>query len=126
MDAVNDLLILIDSYLGSAVWFPFLLLSVGIFFTLYLGFPQIRYFKHAIGITTGRFDKDGAKGDTSHFQALATALSGTVGTGNIGGVALALHLGARLLDLRLTAWKFLVHKKFRDRTNGRSRAASHA
>ena len=93
MDAVNDLLILIDSYLGSAVWFPFLLLSVGIFFTLYLGFPQIRYFKHAIGVTTGRFDKEDAKGDTSHFQALATALSGTVGTGNIGGVALALHLG---------------------------------
>ena len=47
MDAVNDLLIFIDGYLGSAVWFPFLLLSVGIFFTLYLGFPQIRYFKHA-------------------------------------------------------------------------------
>ena len=112
MAAVNDLLILIDSYLGSAVWFPFLLLSVGIFFTLYLGFPQIRYFKHAIGITTGRFDKDGAKGDTSHFQALATALSGTVGTGNIGGVALALHLGgpAALFWMWVTAFFGMTSK----------------
>ena len=112
MDAVNDLLILIDSYLGSAVWFPFLLLSVGIFFTLYLGFPQIRYFKHAIGITTGRFDKDGTKGDTSHFQALATALSGTVGTGNIGGVALALHLGgpAALFWMWVTAFFGMTSK----------------
>ena len=126
MDAVNDLLILIDSYLGSAVWFPFLLLSVGIFFTLYLGFPQIRYFKHAIGITTGRFDKDGAKGDTSHFQALATALSGTVGTGNIGGVALALHLGgpAALFWMWVTAFFGMTSKfvevtlshKYREKT----------
>ena len=112
MDAVNDLLILIDSYLGSAVWFPFLLLSVGIFFTLYLGFPQIRYFKHAIGVTTGRFDKENAKGDTSHFQALATALSGTVGTGNIGGVALALHLGgpAALFWMWVTAFFGMTSK----------------
>ncbi len=112
MDAVNDLLILIDSYLGSAVWFPFLLLSVGIFFTLYLGFPQIRYVKHAIGVTTGRFDKEDAKGDTSHFQALATALSGTVGTGNIGGVALALHLGgpAALFWMWVTAFFGMTSK----------------
>jgi len=112
VDAVNDLLILIDSYLGSAVWFPFLLLSVGIFFTLYLGFPQIRYFKHAIAVATGRFDKDNAKGDTSHFQALATALSGTVGTGNIGGVALALHLGgpAALFWMWVTAFFGMTSK----------------
>lgn len=112
MDAVNDLLIFIDGYLGSAVWFPFLLLSVGIFFTLYLGFPQIRYFKHAVAVTTGRFDKAGAKGDTSHFQALATALSGTVGTGNIGGVALALHLGgpAALFWMWVTAFFGMTSK----------------
>ena len=112
MDAVNDLLIFIDGYLGSAVWFPFLLLSVGIFFTLYLGFPQIRYFKHAVGVTTGRFDKAGAKGDTTHFQALATALSGTVGTGNIGGVALELHLGgpAALFWMWVTAFFGMTSK----------------
>jgi AGCS family alanine or glycine:cation symporter len=112
LDAVNDFLIFIDGYLGSAIWFPALLLSVGIFFTLYLGFPQIRYFKHAIAVTTGKFDKAGARGDTTHFQALATALSGTVGTGNIGGVALALHLGgpAALFWMWMTAFFGMTSK----------------
>ena len=112
MDAVNDFLIFVDGYLGSAIWFPTLLLSVGIFFTIYLGFPQIRYFKHAIKVTTGKFDKEGALGDTTHFQALATALSGTVGTGNIGGVALALHLGgpAALFWMWMTAFFGMTSK----------------
>lgn len=112
MDAVNDFLIYLDGFLGSDIWFPFLLLSTGIFFTLYLGFPQIRYFKHAIGVTTGKFDKEGAPGDTSHFQALSTALSGTVGTGNIGGVALALHLGgpAALFWMWMTAFFGMTSK----------------
>jgi AGCS family alanine or glycine:cation symporter len=112
LDVVNDFLIFIDGYLGSALWFPALLLSTGIFFTIYLGFPQIRYFKHAIGITMGKFDKDGAQGDTTHFQALATALSGTVGTGNIGGVALALHLGgpAALFWMWMTAFFGMTSK----------------
>ena len=112
MDAVNDFLIFLDGFLGSAIWFPALLLSVGVFFTLYLGFPQIRYFRHAIRVTTGKFDKLGAKGDTSHFQALATALSGTVGTGNIGGVALALHLGgpAALFWMWMTAFFGMTSK----------------
>lgn len=112
MDAVNDFLIFIDGYLGSAMWFPALLLSVGVFFTIYLGFPQVRYFKHAIAVTMGKFDKDGARGDTTHFQALATALSGTVGTGNIGGVALALHLGgpAALFWMWMTAFFGMTSK----------------
>ena len=112
MDAVNDFLIYIDGFLGSAIWFPTFLLATGIFFTLYLGFPQIRYFRHAIGVTSGKFDKEGAKGDTSHFQALATALSGTVGTGNIGGVALALHLGgpAALFWMWMTAFFGMTSK----------------
>ena len=112
MDAVNDFLIYIDGFLGSAIWFPTFLLATGVFFTIYLGFPQIRYFRHAIGVTTGKFDKAGAKGDTSHFQALATALSGTVGTGNIGGVALALHLGgpAALFWMWMTAFFGMTSK----------------
>jgi AGCS family alanine or glycine:cation symporter len=112
VDAVNDFLIYIDGFLGSAIWFPTFLLATGIFFTLYLGFPQIRYFRHAIGVTSGKFDKEGAKGDTSHFQALATALSGTVGTGNIGGVALALHLGgpAALFWMWMTAFFGMTSK----------------
>jgi AGCS family alanine or glycine:cation symporter len=66
---------------------------VGIFFTIYLKFPQIRYFKHACKVVTGKYDKDSDPGDTSHFRALTTALSGTVGTGNISGVAFAIFLG---------------------------------
>lgn len=93
MGSLNDFLLLLDSYLGSSVLFPYLLLGTGIFFTLYLKFPQIRYFKHAWSVVTGKYDKKDAEGDTSHFQALTTALSGTVGTGNIGGVALAISIG---------------------------------
>ena len=93
MQGLNDFLAFLDGILGAAWYFPWLLLGVGVFFTLYLGFPQIRYFKRAWLTLTGRYTRHDAEGDTSHFQALSTALSGTVGTGNIGGVALALHLG---------------------------------
>ncbi len=93
MHAFNDFLLLLDSYIGGANWFVFLLIGTGIFFTIYLKFPQIRYFRHAIRVVRGGYDKATDLGDTSHFQALATAISGTVGTGNIAGVALAIHLG---------------------------------
>lgn len=93
MQNLNDLLATIDGYIGGSPWFVFFLLFTGLFFTLYLGFPQIRYFGRAIRILRGKYDKQGDEGDTSHFQALATALSGTVGTGNIAGVAFAIHLG---------------------------------
>ena len=97
---------LFDSYLGSAQYFPFLLLGTGIFFTLYLKFPQLRFFKHALRIVRGKYDKEEMKGDATHFQALATAISGTVGTGNIGGVALAIYLGgpAALFWMWMTAF----------------------
>jgi len=93
MDKVHDFLVMLDGYIGGGPWFVYLLLFTGLFFTLYLGFPQIRYFRHALRVVTGKYDKATDVGDTSHFQALTTALSGTVGTGNIAGVALALHLG---------------------------------
>ena len=93
MAAFEGFLHTLDGLLGAAVYFPWLLLLVGFFFTLYLGFPQIRYFKRAWEILSGRYTRPDAEGDTSHFQALSTALSGTVGTGNIGGVALAISLG---------------------------------
>ncbi|MBT5153924.1 MAG: sodium:alanine symporter family protein, partial [Gammaproteobacteria bacterium] len=106
MDDLTSLLNLFDAYLGSAQYFPFLLLGTGIFFTLYLKFPQLRFFNHALRIVRGKYDKDDAKGDASHFQALATAISGTVGTGNIGGVALAIYLGgpAALFWMWMTAF----------------------
>lgn len=105
MQQLSDILTLIDSYIGSSQWFVYLLLGTGLFFTIYLRFPQIRYFRHAIRVTSGRYDKDHHQGDTSHFGALATALSGTVGTGNIAGVALAIHLGgpAALFWMLVTA-----------------------
>ncbi|MEO9964629.1 MAG: AGCS family amino acid carrier protein [Reichenbachiella sp.] len=93
MQQLNDFLLFIDSFIGSAIWFPYALLGTGLFFTIYLKFPQIRYFGFALKIVKGKFDKADDEGDTSHFQALATALSGTVGTGNIAGVALAIHIG---------------------------------
>lgn len=105
MQKVNEFLLFLDGYLGSHVWFIILLLGTGVFFTFYLKFPQIRYFKHAVRIVKGKYDKKDDIGDTSHFQALATALSGTVGTGNIAGVALAIHLGgpAALFWMLVTA-----------------------
>ena len=105
MNKLNDILSLIDGYIGGSQWFVFLLLGTGIFFTIYLKFPQFRYLKHSLRIVRGKFDKEGDEGDTSHFQALTTALSGTVGTGNIAGVALAIHLGgpAALFWMLVTA-----------------------
>ena len=91
--AFTDFFELLDGYLGSAAYFPIALLGVGVFFTLYLGFPQVRFFKHGWKVLLGKYAKDDDPGDTSHFQALSTALSGTVGTGNIGGVAFAIYLG---------------------------------
>ncbi|MEM7163473.1 MAG: alanine/glycine:cation symporter family protein [Bacteroidota bacterium] len=93
-----------------------LLVASAFFFTLYFGFVNIRHFKTAINVVRGKFDhidghgaektdiaidgdipdtiKDESKeGEVSHFQALATAVSGTVGNGNIAGVALAIALG---------------------------------
>lgn len=126
MNSLNDFLKYIDKFLGSSDWFVYLLLGTGLFFTVYLWFPQIRYFRHAVRVVRGIFDKSGDEGDTSHFQALATALSGTVGTGNIAGVALAIHVGgpAALFWMLVTAMfgmttKFVevtVSHKYREKT----------
>jgi len=106
VEQFRNILTTLDGYLGAAFYFPYLLLGVGLFFTIYLGFPQIRYFPHAWKVLTGKYETDEMEGDTSHFQALSTALSGTVGTGNIGGVAFALYLGgpAALFWMWITAF----------------------
>ena len=69
------------------------LIGTGIFLTLRLGFIQIRRFAHGVAVTTGKYDDPDEPGDVSHFQALTTALSATVGIGNIAGVAIAIHWG---------------------------------
>src|SRR5690554_4514916 len=102
----------LDALLAGSAWFPYLLLATGLFFTLYLKFPQIRYFRHAIRVARGRFDRKGAPGDATHFQALSTALAGTIGTGNIGGVAFAVFLGgpAALFWMWMTAFLGMTTK----------------
>lgn len=64
-----------------------------IFFTIRMKFINLRGFKHALQLVSGKFDKPDDEGEVSHFQALATALSGTVGLGNIASVAVAVSLG---------------------------------
>jgi alanine or glycine:cation symporter, AGCS family len=70
-----------------------LLVGSGVLFTIYFGFPQVRFFKHAIEVISGKYDDPNDKGEISHFQALCAALSATVGLGNIAGVAVAISLG---------------------------------
>ena len=112
MQELNNLLSLIDAHFGGSQWFVFLLLGTGLFFTVYLRFPQLRFFGHAIKVVRGKYDNKQDIGDTSHFQALATALSGTVGTGNIAGVALAIHLGgpSALFWMLMTAFLGMTTK----------------
>ena len=97
----------ISDFFSSVIFFeisgyPFvilLLVASALFFTLYFGFPNLRYFLTSINVVRGKYDsveKSDSKseeGEVSHFQALATAVSGTVGNGNIAGVALAIALG---------------------------------
>ena len=110
METLNSYILLVDSYFGSAPWFPLLLLSVGVFFTFYLGFPQFKYFFRGwkVLFSSGK----GNEGQTTPFQALSTALSGTVGTGNIGGVAMAIFIGgpAALFWMWITAFLGMTTK----------------
>lgn len=69
------------------------LVVLGLFFTMWLKFLNVRGMKHAYDLVRGRYTSPDAVGEVSHFQALATALSSTVGLGNIAGVAVAISLG---------------------------------
>ena len=93
MAEFNNFLLMLDSNLSGSWWFPALLIGTGIFFTIYLGFPQFRFFGQALKIVSGKKSKSDSEGETTGFQALTTAMSGAVGTGNIGGVALAIWTG---------------------------------
>ncbi len=112
MESFNSLLLTLDGYLGASAWFPFILLGVGLFFTVYLRFPQVRFFTHAWNVLRGKYEKSSDPGDTTHFQALSTALSGTIGTGNIGGVGLAIYIGgpAALFWMWMTAFLGMATK----------------
>ncbi|WP_423908073.1 alanine/glycine:cation symporter family protein [Candidatus Spongiihabitans sp.] len=104
-DAINDATAPIAELIGQIVFFKIpvfgaqlpvvvLWLVVGaVFFTFYMGFINLRGFKHAIALVRGDYADPNSHGEVSHFQALATAVSGTVGIGNIGGVAVAVTVG---------------------------------
>lgn len=115
----------VSDFFSAVIFFPvfgvpfvlILLVMSALFFTLYFGFPNIRYFGKAINVVRGKYDEvdhhgveksdvniidgdimdtiedESREGEVTHFQALATAVSGTVGNGNIAGVALAIALG---------------------------------
>ncbi|HQI29187.1 MAG TPA: alanine:cation symporter family protein, partial [Sedimentisphaerales bacterium] len=82
--------------MNGLVWGPpmiLLLLGTGVFLTFRLRGIQVRRFKHAVACISGKYDNPQEQGDVSHFQALCAALSATIGTGNIAGVATAIALG---------------------------------
>lgn len=74
-------------------WIVFWLVTGALIFTVYFGFLQFRAFGHALALVRGHYSNPDDTGEVSHFQALATALSGTVGLGNIAGVAVAIGIG---------------------------------
>lgn len=90
-------LIELNGIINGLVWGPWMLtliVGTGIWLTVYLGFPQLRYFAASLKEVFGKIGKkSSAEGSISSFAAMATALAATVGTGNIAGVATALHLG---------------------------------
>lgn len=90
-----DILINVQQFIDNLLQYPLLVILVGggVFLTFRLGFIQFRQFGHGIKVATGKYDDPDDAGDVSHFQALTTALSATVGIGNIAGVALAIHWG---------------------------------
>jgi AGCS family alanine or glycine:cation symporter len=100
-DVVNGLLGPLASFLEEYVWnwpeqaplLAILLLGTGLFVTVRLAFVQVKGFRHAIDIARGVYDDPNDAGDLNHFQALTTALSATVGIGNIAGVAIAIRMG---------------------------------
>ena len=83
---------LYNNYIGGYAVL-FLLIPTGLYFIIRLRFLNVTKIRHSILVVAGRYDKKGDKGDVSHFKALTTALSATVGTGNIVGVSLAIYLG---------------------------------
>jgi AGCS family alanine or glycine:cation symporter len=102
MDVLESMLGTASSYLwdrgipfqGQEIpWVVIALLGTGLFLTVRLGFLQVRKLGHGFAVTSGIYDDPAEPGDVSHFQALTTALSATVGIGNIAGVALAIHWG---------------------------------
>ncbi|MFQ5645161.1 MAG: alanine:cation symporter family protein, partial [Thiogranum sp.] len=86
-----------SAYLAGLLWSNGLtlivLLGMGLYLTIRMGLVQVRGFRHSVALLSGTYNRPDHAGHISHFQALSTALSATVGTGNIAGVATAISLG---------------------------------
>jgi AGCS family alanine or glycine:cation symporter len=104
-DAINGVMEPVTNAVMKVIFFtvsfgevtvPFVLIWLlfgAIFFTVFFKFLNVRGFKHALDVVRGKYDDPDHAGEVSHFQALTAALSGTVGVGNIAGVAVAVSLG---------------------------------
>ena len=101
-ETINSLFEPIVDVMAKVIfWEPFMGIPIvviwlvvgAVFFTVRMNFINIRGFKHAIQLVKGDFDNPDDQGEVSHFQALTTALSATVGLGNIAGVAVAVAIG---------------------------------
>ena len=93
MDLINNFFANLSNFLWGNFGVANLVIGGGIFFLFYSKLTPFRYFKHAFDILLGKYDDPNDDGQISHFQALSTALSSTVGIGNIAGVAVAISLG---------------------------------
>ena len=93
MDLINNFFANLSNFLWGNFGVANLVIGGGIFFLIYSRLTPFRYFKHAFDILLGKYDNPDDDGQISHFQALTTALSSTVGIGNIAGVAVAISLG---------------------------------
>ena len=90
-----------------------------VFFTVRMGFINFRGFWHAVNVTRGKYDNPEDEGEVTHFQALASALSATVGLGNIAGVAIAISIGGPGATLWMIAAGVLVLALPNRRTSAR-------
>lgn len=92
LQAIDNVLVAYNDYIGGYLVL-LLLIPTGLYFIFKLRFLNVTMLRHSIRVVAGKFDKKGDEGDVNHFKALTTALSATVGTGNIVGVSLAIYLG---------------------------------
>jgi AGCS family alanine or glycine:cation symporter len=90
---INEVLEKIGSFISGPYFLMPILVGTGIYMTFRLGWVQVRGFRHGLGLISGRYDDPKDAGEITHLQALSAALSGTIGIGNIAGVATAIHLG---------------------------------
>ncbi|MDG1897463.1 MAG: alanine/glycine:cation symporter family protein [Fuerstiella sp.] len=106
LEPVDSFFGTVNGYIATVIFYPvplggddsipaavLVLLLGATFFTIRMGFINVRGFKHAVMVTAGKYDNPDDQGEVTHFQALTAALSATVGLGNIAGVAIAICIG---------------------------------